>query len=303
MLLALWLSAAPASAQLLLNKIVAVVNGEIITLFDLQKSSMSSLARAGVNPKDPLQADTVKKIQAQVLDRMITDKLFVQAAERSNMRVSDAEVENQMRQIFAKRGLSFEEGIAKAKQEGVEIEEFEQRIRNNILSNRVVSLKVSRKIVVTKEDIAAYYEEHKSDFASERSVGIKLLMLPPTADADAIFAKVSDGSLAFEDAVAQYSAGPGKESGGSMGVLKWKDIAPEWKTALDGLAVGDVSKEIDVNGYRSKLKMDSSTDGDSLSLEQVSDEIERRLRAPMMEERYKEYSKKLHDDAVIDIRF
>ena len=59
-----------------LNKVAAVVNGQVITMFDLQKNALPDLARARLNPNDPKQAKAVDAVLHKVLDLMIMDILI-----------------------------------------------------------------------------------------------------------------------------------------------------------------------------------------------------------------------------------
>ena len=76
LLLAIWLCGICGAQAAQLNKVAAVVNGQVITMFDLQKAAMPELARARLNPNNPKQARDVEKVFRKVLDLMIMDILL-----------------------------------------------------------------------------------------------------------------------------------------------------------------------------------------------------------------------------------
>ena len=82
-----WLCLACTAQAAQLNKIAAVGNGQVITMFDLQKAALPELGRASLNPNDPKQADKVNVVFRKVLDSMIMDILLEQEAKRLSIPV------------------------------------------------------------------------------------------------------------------------------------------------------------------------------------------------------------------------
>ena len=62
LLLAIWLCGVCGVRAAQLNKVAAVVNGQVITMFDLQKTALPELGRARLNPNNPAQAKEVDKV-------------------------------------------------------------------------------------------------------------------------------------------------------------------------------------------------------------------------------------------------
>lgn len=294
--------ASQVCAETIVNRIVAVVNGEIITLYDLRAAAGPMLKRAGVSSRNAADKEKIDTILAGALEDMITHMIFVQEAERNNIPVKESEVENEIQKMVKRSGLTLEQIETKLVADGSSLEEYRKRIRSSILRSRLLNYMVGGKVVVAPEEIAAYYEEHKSDFSGDRKIGLKLLVVAPGVDAEALRVSILDGTLSFEDAVAQHSIGPGKDSGGNLGELVWMDVSPEWREALDGLAPGEITSLLSIQGYQGVLQVASVTDGNTLPLEEVSTRIEQILRKPRLEERFDDYSAKLREKAVVDNR-
>jgi peptidyl-prolyl cis-trans isomerase SurA len=297
----LCLSAVASRAEQI-NKIAAVVNGEMITFFDVQAQATPDLMRLGLDRNNPAQQEAVRKVHLQVLNSMITDILMNQEAERWKISVQDSEVDNELRKYVQRSQLSQDEFERQLVQQGLSMDVMRDRVRKGILRHRLVALMIARKIVITQDEIKKYYETHKSQFVTDRTVRLGLIIFAPTANADALSDKVRTGQMTFEQLAASDSIGPNPNAGGNIGSLKWTDLAPAWKEALDGLKPGEVSKVMQVEGRKALLKLVETSAGRSQSIDEATPEIENVLREPKLQERFVEYTKQLHDKAVIDIR-
>mgnify|MGYP000907463778 FL=1 len=291
---------APRAEQI--NKIAAVVNGEMITFFDVQAQATPDLMRLGLDRNNPAQQEAVRKVHLQVLNSMITDILMNQEAERWKITVQDSEVDNELRKYVQRSQLSQDEFERQLVQQGLSMDVMRDRVRKGILRHRLITLMIARKIVITQDEIKKYYEEHKSQFVTDRTVRLGLIIFAPTANADALSDKVRTGQMTFEQLAASDSIGPNPNAGGNIGSLKWTDLASDWKEALDGLKAGEVSKVMVVEGRKALLKLVETSAGRSQSIDEATPEIENVLREPKLQERFVEYTKQLHDKAVIDIR-
>ncbi len=301
-LILLFLVAMPARAETL-NKVVAVVNGEIISMYDLQAASAPAFLRQGVNRANPTNQAAVDQVYRNVLDGMIADILITQEAERLKIDAPAEEVENEVRTMIQRSQMSASAFEQQLKTQGMTMAMVRDRIRKNILQHRLTTMMITRKIVVTQDDIRKYYDEHKAQFASDRSVELGMLVFPPEADANALLAQIHSGGATFEDVTAKWSVGPNAANGGSIGTLSWKELAPEWKNALEGLDKGGVSNLFSLpDGRQVALKVLEITPGRTMTIEEATPEIENRLREPKLAQRSQEYIKQLRDKAVVDIR-
>jgi peptidyl-prolyl cis-trans isomerase SurA len=283
--------------------VIAVVNGEMISLFDLQAASAPELLRQGINRSNPANDARLNTIYRQVLDDMIAGILVVQEAERLKIELGSEEVENEIRTMVQRSQMSQSAFEQQLKAQGTSIEALRDKIRKDILQYRLTTMMITRKIVITQSDIQKYYEEHKSLFANDQTVELAMLIFPPQVDAPALLESILNGQAAFENVAAQWSSGPTAAQGGAIGSLSWRELSVEWKNALEGLKKGDVSKLlIGADGSRIALKVLDIIPGNSLSLEEATPEIESRLREPKLAQRTEEYIKQLRDRAVVDIR-
>jgi peptidyl-prolyl cis-trans isomerase SurA len=295
-------AAAPLRAEIL-NRVIAVVNGEMISLHALQTAAAPELLRLGISHGSPGVDARRDAVYRRVLDAMIADILIIQEAERLAFELAPEEVENEIRAIAQRNQMSMSVFEQQLNAQGTSISTLRDQIRKDILRHRLTTMMITRRVIITQRDIQAYYEEHKALFVRDQTVELAMLIFPPHADAPALLQEIRSGQAAFADMAVQWSTGPTAAQGGGIGSLSWRDLSLEWRSALEGLEKGDVSNLITaVGGSRIALRVLDITPGTQLSLEEAAPEIELRLHQPMLEQRAEEYITQLRDRAVVDIR-
>jgi len=297
----LTLSAAPARGEVV-DRIVAVVNGEVITLFELNQRLKPYLERFRGKDIGREEKETILQMKKDVLDKMIEDILIKQQAEEYGIEVTDMEVKNRIRQIKNRNQMT-EEGLRQElKRQGMTMEEFSSKIREDILKHRLISAMVKRKVVVTDEGIKEYYKEHKGDFSQEKKVKLNLILLPDSVKAEEIFDKIEQDELSFEEAAAEYSVGPQPEDGGDLGYVDWASMNADFKEALEDKDKGDVTPPFEFKDKTALLKVSDFQSGETKPLSEVKDEISDQIYKDKFSRQYDEYLSQLREKAVIDIR-
>jgi peptidyl-prolyl cis-trans isomerase SurA len=289
---------AATPGDMTVNKIAAVVNGEMVTLHELRMQTMVELARRRLNPDSP----EAKEVQKQVLDGLINDMLMRQDAKRYKVTVSDAEVEEELERTLKRTGMTrkqLEEGL---KKERATLAMYKERIGNSLLRQRMAGYMVMRKVFVTPEEISAYYTKHKDEFAGEKTVDFSLLMLQDGKNVQDIYQKIKSGAVSFEDAARKHSADASSQNGGRMDGVIFERLPPEMKKLLSGLKDGQMSPLLRIKGGYVVIKRERINEARPLTFEEARPRIEEILKTPLLEERFKEYIGQLRAKSVIDIR-
>lgn len=305
LLLAIVLTTACSVQAAQLNKVAAVVNGQVITMFDLQKNALPDLIRSGLNPENPANAKQVDTVFRKVLDLMIMDILIAQEAKRLKVGVSPSEIDNEIAKVMQGRNMTkqqFEEQLARQKSS---VAELRGNIEKTLLRQKIMGMEVGRKVVVTPEEIQAYYEAHKSTMYDRSGLHMGVLVYSPKANAAAIAAQIRSGAVTFEEAALKYSIAPNKEKGGDMGPVEWDRLNPEWESRLTKMKPGDVTEIFDLQGHKAQVHLfrpGGNSEMKILTLEEAKPQIDAILRQPKAMERFDEYTGQLRKKAVIDIR-
>lgn len=301
-LLALLLASPAHAAQL--NKVAAVVNGQVITMFDLQKEAIPELVRARINPNDVGKSKEADAIFRRVLDAMILDILVRQEAKRLKATVSDGEIDAELSRMMKARGVTrkqLEEQLARQRSS---VQNLRKDIENNILRQKVMSMEVGRRVVVTPQEISDYYERHKAEMIDRRGLHMGILVYNPRANAASIAAQIRSGKLSFAEACAKYSIAPNKDKAGDAGAVEWDKLNPEWEGRLTSMRPGDVTDVFDLQGHKAQVYLFRPGGGaeKQLTLQEATPMIDSILRQPKARGRFEDYSRQLRDKAVIDIR-
>lgn len=283
-----------AQAAQIVDRIVAMVNDEIITYQELVQTVR---AFSGETP-DPV---TLDRIASEVLDSMIDDIVLRQEAERLNVKVSDAEVDSEIQQFKARRKMNEEEFARSLLLQGLTEEQFKEHTRQEIVRQQILAYMVRRKVVVTQEEVDAYMAQNRPELVAEKVVDLQLLIVGDQVTAEELHKQLAAGKISFDEAVARHSLGD-KENGGLMHGVRWREMDEPWRVILRDLAAGDLSQAFMVQGKWVVLKLVNVREGENRDLASVEDEVREAIMRPKIEERFKGYMAGLRAKAVIEKR-
>jgi len=247
-----WLAVPAASAQhvTLIDRIVAVVNKEVVTLSELNEQVTSAerqLRRQGT----PLPERSV--LERQLLERLILQKAQLQLARDSGIRVDEIQLDRAVQRIAENNKMTLVGFRRALEADGVDFERFREEVREQILLTRLREREIDGRIQVSDSEVDLYLEELKAS-GSERveyNIAHILVRVPEQARPDQIeqarerAQKARAEALAGHDfgkLAATYSDGPDALRGGAVG-WRERDRLPELFTAaLDKMTPGAVSE-------------------------------------------------------------
>lgn len=168
-----------------LDRIVAVVNSEVITALEL-KTEMTLIKKQLSQQNRRLPGDSV--IQRQLLERMILRRIQLQMAKRGSIRVDDDMLNRTLDNIAAQNSMSLSQFRATLQNEGMDFEHFRENMRDEITVNRLQQRMVRNRIVVTKQEIDNFINNQKlrDDPDREYHLGHILVAVPEAASAQQI---------------------------------------------------------------------------------------------------------------------
>ena len=239
----------PPSRIAPVDRIVAVVNDEVITQNDLTERIglvTKQLQRQG----GQLPASDV--LSRQILERMINDLLQIQLAKETGIKVDDATLDRTIERIAQENNLSMTDFRSALERDGVKYPKFREDIRNEILLARLREREVEKDIVVTdaevETELARQAKEATSD--SEFNIAHVLVLVPPQATPDQIEQRRRKALLAlselrqgrnFAQVAATYSDAPDALQGGNLGWRQSARLPALFLEVLEKLNPGEVS--------------------------------------------------------------
>ncbi|UJX40296.1 SurA N-terminal domain-containing protein [Desulfovibrio sp. JY] len=308
-----------AHAAQLVDRVVAVVNGKLITLFDLDSRVADLVQRTqGISfaPGDP----RAEELRRQVLESMINDILIEQEAARLKITVSETELDSQIDELKKKNNLTQTQFLAELAKEGLTLKEFRKRMREDSMKKRLLGFMVHRKVLVTDDEIRDYYEKNKGSLPTTRSIlgpkvsgNISFIMVPSKKQAEELRQKISAGTITFADAARKFSVGPGRDQGGDLGDVQVKDLAPPLRDALTAVPAGQVSQPVMLDGKAVLLKLRAGNApapakapqpaaAAGPSFESVRNQIQETLYKQKFDKLFQDYMDNLRSKAVIEVK-
>ena len=243
---------ASAGAEELIDRIVAVVNNEVITLSDLNK--VTTLMFAGVDKQQAFTEEQRAEIEKKALEQLIEKKLIEQKAKESSIKVDDKEVSRAVEDVLNKNNISLEKLKEILKKDGSSFEEYRKMLRSEILQSKVIGREVRSKVTITDKDIQEYYEKNvQQQEKPGEKVRIQQILFatPPdttpkqveklTSQLEEIRAKIMAGDD-FGQMAAKHSQDPSAKEGGDLGYFGRGELLPLIENTAFSLQAGEVSQ-------------------------------------------------------------
>ncbi|MGD0012970.1 MAG: peptidylprolyl isomerase [Bryobacteraceae bacterium] len=309
------LAADPPSQEVrILEQIVAKINGEIITRSELDRARSQMEAEIARQRLPSARAEQLLKegVENLLRDR-IDNLLLVQKAKDLNIDV-DQEVAKSLAQLQLASKIpdvdKFQAAIRE--QSGMSYEDFRAQTREGLLTREVVHREVGSRIVVSKAEQTAYYEQHKQEFVREEQVILREILLSTDGrDAAGIAAaekKARDlvararkgenfANLAHDNSDADTASNYGELPPFKHGTLK-----KELEEVVFNQPRGYVTEPIRLpNGFLI-LRVEDHYRAGQQPFEAVENEIMERLYMPRMQPALRAYLTKLRENAFVEIR-
>ncbi len=285
------------------DRIVAQVNDEIITMSELQNMGKTYESQAGVKPKG---ADE-KKMQREMLEALIDRKLARAEAKRRGIEVSEKEVNEAIAQFKKRNNIADDETFAKGlAQAGLSVKEFKQQLKDQITQERLVVVVVGTKVSINDSEVRRMYDQQFKKGGTQVHIVTLRMPFPPGATeaqkdemkqkAETILTAVKRGeSLAA--AAGQFSLKPS-----DVGFVSQSDLDPRLAEYLGKLKPKEVAPILTQEGIQLMQVLDRRS-GEALSFEAASPQIRRMLQQQEMEKYFTEWVKTLREKAHIKIMF
>ncbi|SCZ58311.1 peptidylprolyl isomerase [Thiohalomonas denitrificans] len=255
-LTALLLAASPASAAprvVELDRIVAVANDNVVTLKELEQRMKTIKLQLEQSSRGELPPDDV--LRPQVLERLIIERLQLDRALESGIRVEDEEVNRTISRIAADSNLSLQEFRDVLTQDGINFAGFREEIRNEMIITRLRSREVENRVQVSDAEVEHFLESRKGSDVKRVQYRLShiLIAVPEAAspeqvregrkEAEAILAQARSGADFRELAIA-HSDGRQALEGGDLGWRGREELPTLFADAVSGMETGEVADPI-----------------------------------------------------------
>lgn len=237
-----------ANGPVEVDRIVAVVNSDVITLSDL-RTRVAQVTRQLSRQGTPLPpADVLEK---QVLERQIIERLQLQLAAETSLRIDDVTLDRAVGRIADSNRLSMTEFRQALEKDGISWDRFREEVRNEMLLTRIREREVDGRIVVSDAEVNNFLAHPENVMGQEEYNLSHILFRAPEgatpeqlarlrAKAEDVAARVARGEP-FDKLAASYSDAPDALTGGNLGWRSAERLPGLFAEAVASLKPGDTT--------------------------------------------------------------
>ncbi|MCS6926520.1 MAG: peptidylprolyl isomerase [Candidatus Binatia bacterium] len=290
----LWPVSSPAEV---INRVVATVDGEPITLHEVRAFRQQARQLATLVPQEGIATMS----EQDLLEALIMNKLVSKEVEAQGLKAKESDIDSYIERIKAQNNLTDEQLQQALASQGLTMESYRKQIADEIGRALLINREIGARVNVTRQDIERYYKEHEEEFARPEQIRVRHIFLPiaPTASADeekearVLIEEIHRRAVAGEDFAVladTYSQGPGAGQGGDLGYFKRGQMAPEIEEVAFSLKPGEVSRPFRTGAGLHLLKVEEYSGAGKKELTpEVAEEIKRKLYNEALRRRYERW--------------
>ena len=302
-----------AQKSVIVDRIVAVVNSDIITLFDLERA-LQPYAKNIKALRYPAEKERqmLFQVRKDILDRLIDAKLADQEIKRNQISVSEGEIDGTIERLKEARSLTDEQLREGLSRQGITMEEYRKEIKEQLLRSKLINREVKSKIVITKEDIKAYYDSHREKYAGEKKYHLWNIFVKLPSGATAVEKKAAHNQMqsiydrlakgtSFETMVQEVTEAGGAVHGTDLGLFRPHELSQRLQTAVKKMKTGDFSRVLETDFGYQIIYVQDIQETPARSIEEVKPEIHQLLYNEFVNNKYQKWLEALRRQALIKI--
>ncbi len=293
-------SIGPAHGAHVADRIVAVVNNEVIMLSELMAETAAEAKRVRERYKGEELPRRLQQAEYMALNRMIERKLQLQYAKSKGVEVTDDEVKSAFKEL-QRQGEHMDESKP----------EDRKSIKEQLMLLHVVDREVRGNVMVAEREMQRFYEEHKSRFSLPEEYRISQILIVPRAAeeraearsrAAAVYTQVKRGTD-FGDLAIRHSDGAEASRGGSLGYVRQGEVLPQIERVLTSLQPGDITEPVETPQGFHIIRLDEKKPPQFRPFPEIKAEVQTLLYQQKTEDLYQAWIAGLKKKAFIEVKF
>ena len=297
------------SAARVIDRIVAKVNGDIITYSELERMVYSTVTLDNENKKEMRRIFNKKK--KNVLNKIIEQKLELQYAKQNKMEPTKDNIDNAIEEIKKNNNFSDKMLEVMLSREGVTMEKYRESLKQQITLSKVLNSEVRNKIKVNEKEIINYYEKNKKKFLKPKQLRVYHIIFVVKNKKDTFeprkqkkkalrVLKLAKQGRDFEELARTYSEGPSKDTGGDLGWIKKGAMVPSFEKAAFSLRKGEISDLVKTEYGYHIIKVEGRREAKNRSLTEARDKIQEILFKKKYDDKYNKWMAELKKNSFIE---
>jgi peptidyl-prolyl cis-trans isomerase SurA len=297
----------------LVDRIVAVVNNDVISLQELNRiikpyAERIKKSRYSTEKEQKMLFEIRRKVLNQLIDQKLTD----QELKKHSITVSTREIDRTIERIKEMAAITDEELRAELAAQGLTMAEYRGRTKEQLLRRKLINREVRSKIVITQEDVKAYYNSQLDAYAGEKKYHLRniIMRVSPSAsdtqkqsvftEMEKVLEKLKQGEE-FAELAKIYSQSSLASEGGDLGFFLLDEISPLLRPEIQKLEAGGFTPVIDTElGYQIFF-VEKVVEKPGKSLEDATPEITEKLYTQIVDQKYQAWLENLRTRSHIKI--
>lgn len=290
-----------------IEEIVAKVDDDVITKSEMDQREQELTAELYKRYTGAKLDEEVANTKAYLLRRMIDEKILLhRAASRFDLdKAGESFVE-----AFKQQQNMTDDDLRKAlEKEGITLGDLKKQLIGMWIPSEVIRFEVQDRVSVGDKEVAAYYDAHRDEFTVPAEATVREIVLLAEGDAAArrrdeaerVRARAAAAGADFAAIASELSEAGTKSNGGLLGTVKKGDLAEPIDKLAFSLAPGEVGSVVTMPYGYNILKVDSRTETRVKSLDEVRDEVRRKLESEKYDTLLKEFLRKAWNESTIEV--
>jgi peptidyl-prolyl cis-trans isomerase SurA len=309
--------AAPPPAKgeppgVVVDRVAAVVDGDVITLSEVEERAAGELRRADAlewRERDEARAKALKR----ALDIVVAERLLQRQAKSLGLEVTEQQIEAAVNDIKTRNHFDDEQLDHALAAQGLDRASFRAQIRTELETYQVMQAKVRSRGKVSDEDLRNYYQSHPQEFGGEPELHVRHIFLPLREDATAaeeakaraegerVLQRLRTGED-FAKVAREVSKGPSAQEGGDIGWLKRGTVQKALEDAAFALDDGKFSKLVRAGPGLHIVKVEERRLGGARAFAEAKEEIRTRLLEEQLGQTRQQVIDELRKAAVVEVK-
>jgi peptidyl-prolyl cis-trans isomerase SurA len=297
LLLAVSLAVAAAGALRaeILERVVARVNGDIVTLSEFEARQLAAVQQGRVPPSEI--EIFLRENNARLLQEAIDDMLILQRGAELGIRLRPEYVAEVVEGIKKENNIADDAELQRQlRREGMSLGDLKRNIERSIVRRQVLTRELEAKATVNEAEARLEYERNKATYSRRASVHLHEIVVPSAEQARALADRARAGED-FADLAREFSTAASRASGGDLGVLHRGEINAALETASFALPAGGISDPLPADGGYRVVRVSEKTEESVSSFDEVKAAIIQRLSQERATSAYDAYVEGLRKSA------
>ncbi len=285
------------------------INGVEITRAKVSAQVDHMINQRGLNSGGITQPAVYEQLQQDVVERLITQELLWQEAQRRGVIASDADVDEQLAEM--KSGFDSERAfLVQIEAGGFNEKSYREDIRQQRSVQQMIAGGLAREVAVNDEEIADFYNENIEQMTMPEAIRARHILVKLAADDEvareaaqdriAAILKELQGGADFVTLATERSDAPSAPQGGDLGYFGRGQMVQPFEEAVFALQPGEISDVVETQFGFHIIRLDERREAQAVPVEEAAERISAYLTQGKLQSAVEDLVDELHANAEIE---